>query len=227
MIKRLARKLLSPWLWDFTSAELGLGSLSWSQFGEDRLVASLFPKDHVGTYVDVGAFHPIYLSNSYAFYRRGWRGIAIDANPDVSAFFTRWRPEDKFVHAAVGTQPGMVTLRRFEVGAFNCLDEHSSSVPEQFRNEMPPVSVERRPLSSILKGCAVDQIDWFNIDCEGADVDILESNDWSRWRPSVVCVEDHSEHWQSSEVTDCLQGKAYQLRFRSGLSSVFIDRAGK
>ncbi len=33
-------------------------------------------------------------------------------------------------------------------------------------------------------------IDFLNIDAEGRDLNVLESNDWSRYRPRVIIVED-------------------------------------
>ena len=63
---------------------LGRGTFrSYSQFGEDALVNSLFRNKKYGIYVDVGAYHPILYSNTYALYRRGWRGFAIDPNPSL------------------------------------------------------------------------------------------------------------------------------------------------
>ena len=45
------------------------------QEGEDLVAARLLGDGDNGFYVDVGAHHPIGHSNTYLFYRRGWRGI--------------------------------------------------------------------------------------------------------------------------------------------------------
>src|SRR4051812_40269558 len=113
MIRRLARHFLTPWLWDYTSAEIGMGAVTWSQFGEDVLLKAIFRGRQQGTYVDVGACHPIYLSNTYALYRQGWRGIAIDANASMSEAFTKYRSGDRFIHSAVGIE-GEVTMTMFD-----------------------------------------------------------------------------------------------------------------
>jgi hypothetical protein len=125
----------------------------------------------------------------------------------------------------VGTIEGMVKLRRFEVGAFNCLEEHAAAVPDQFQRDAGTVEVARRPLASILAESELSGVDWFNVDCEGADLDILASNDWSRWNPKAVCVEDHSEEWIASDVSRYMREHGFVLRYRVGLSSVFV-RAG-
>lgn len=48
-----------------------------SQFEEDGIIAELLPQ-RCGVYVDIGAYHPISDSNTYALYQRGWHGLAID-----------------------------------------------------------------------------------------------------------------------------------------------------
>jgi len=54
-----------------TLTELGRATaLSFSQFGEDFALIHHFG-DHIGFYVDVGALHPYYASDTAAMYRRG------------------------------------------------------------------------------------------------------------------------------------------------------------
>jgi len=198
-----------------------MGAVSWSQFGEDRLIQTLFEPEHIGFFVDVGAFNPIYFSNSYGLYRKGWHGLAIDANLQMAEPFARFRPKDTFVHSAVGSHAEFVTIRMFEMGAFNCLDRYSENVPERFRGNMQNMKVPCKPLATILSGHKIGQIDFLNVDCEGMDLEILQSNDWKRWKPRVICVEDHSDEWQCSPITQYLVGCGYSVRFRAGLSSIF------
>jgi hypothetical protein len=55
----------SDWKWlRFTHA----------QPGEDIIAEALLPETR-GPQVEVGAFHPVSISNTYVPYRRGWRGI--------------------------------------------------------------------------------------------------------------------------------------------------------
>src|SRR5438045_8009791 len=72
-------------------------NLSFSQFGEDLAVLRHF-EDRVGYFVDVGAHHPIRLSNTYLLYRCGWSGINVDANPDGIELFRKKRPRDLTIH---------------------------------------------------------------------------------------------------------------------------------
>src|SRR5581483_2050578 len=82
----------------------------YSQEGEDLIASRLFDGKANGFFVDVGAHHPIRHSNTYLLYRRGWRGINIDATPGSMAAFRRLRPEDINIECLVANDP---SSRRF------------------------------------------------------------------------------------------------------------------
>jgi FkbM family methyltransferase len=222
LLKKAFRKMLTPLLWDYSSAELQCTTTSFSQFGEDVICSYLFENSFKGYNVEVGAFHPMSLSNTYAFYRKGWRGIAIDANPQVEQLFKRFRPEDEFIHTAVGCDSGSVEMYLFEDGAFNCTADQIQNVPEWIRGKRRKVIVPIKPLSEILHKNNVLKIDYLSVDCEGNDFNVLMSNDWLRWKPRVVCVEDHDLQWQQSQIAVYLQSLGYILKYRAGFSSIFV-----
>jgi FkbM family methyltransferase len=222
IVKRALRKLITPLLWDYSSAEYQCGRVSFSQFGEDVLCGFFFSRGYRGYHVDVGAFHPLLLSNTYDFYRKGWRGLCIDANPDMADLFARFRPNDKFIHSAVGAQAGSIEMALFSDGTFNCLAEHLADVPEQIRNTARRVTVPIQPLSAILAQHNIAQVDLLNVDCEGNDLKVLESNDWKRWRPKVICVEDHADNWTQSDIAQYLNSVGYVLKYRAVFTSIFI-----
>jgi hypothetical protein len=70
-------------------------------------------------YVDVGAYDPIFASNTLNLYTMGWGGINIDANPERLARFFMERPDQTNLNFAIGDTDKFVTL--YEV------DEDSSS----------------------------------------------------------------------------------------------------
>jgi FkbM family methyltransferase len=222
LIKRAVRKLITPLLWNYTSAEYQCVNIAFSQFGEDIICSYLFKDGMVGCYVDVGAFHPMSLSNTYALYRKGWRGLAIDANPDLAALFARFRPADTFIHSAVGPEQGHIEMALFEEGTFNCTVDQMDKVPERIRRNARRVTVPVHSLAAILAERKIQSVDFLNVDCEGNDLKVLQSNDWSRWKPRVICVEDHALNWQGSDIVACLNAVGYVLKFRAVFSSIFV-----
>jgi hypothetical protein len=59
---------------------------SYSQYGEDIYVAELLCGIKQGSciYIDVGANQPSQISNTYLFYRKGFRGILMEPNSELS-----------------------------------------------------------------------------------------------------------------------------------------------
>ncbi len=68
--------------------------VSYAQNGEDVVLARAFRDRREGTYVDVGAGHPVEDSVTYAFYLAGWRGVNIEPNIDLHQQLELARPED-------------------------------------------------------------------------------------------------------------------------------------
>ena len=67
---------------------------NFSQEGEDLFLINFFKDKKEGFYVDVGAFHPFRISNTYALYKKGFRGINIDISATSIDFFNFARPDD-------------------------------------------------------------------------------------------------------------------------------------
>ncbi len=59
-------------------------SINYSQTGEDAIIRTLLHETQPGIYVDVGCHHPIRYSNTLSLYLHGWRGVNIDANPQLN-----------------------------------------------------------------------------------------------------------------------------------------------
>ena len=61
----------------------------------------------------------------------------------------------------------------------------------QIMSEKKEIPVKVLPLHNILNQYAnkFDHIDILNIDVEGFDLEVVKSNDWSKFRPSVIVIE--------------------------------------
>ncbi len=201
---------------------------SYSAFGEDRLILKLVGARTDGFYVDIGCHHPIDYSNTYALYRRGWRGLAVDADPEAIAAFAHHRPEDKAIHCALGSRPGAVTLHLFNDRSMNTMDEASfrAFLAKPKKRHIGDLTVECRRLDDLLAqemppGRAID---FLNVDCEGADLDILESNDWRRFRPGLIAVEDLGldlARLEESGIYRLLRSQGYRLDSQLRLTSIY------
>lgn len=201
---------------------------SYSSFGEDRLILKFLAKQAAGFYVDVGAHAPIDYSNTYALYQRGWRGLAIDPDPQAIAAFREKRPGDIALQCAIGTSPGEVTLHLFSDRSMNTVDEtlYQRTLQNPRKRHLGDIKVMRRPLAAMLAehvpaGAAVD---FMNVDCEGVDLDVLRSNDWARFHPRLLAVEDLDldlERVTESHIFRFLRPLGYRLVSHLHYTSIY------
>ena len=156
------------------------------------ILKRVFERRDTGFYVDVGAYHPQRFSNTFLFYKRGWSGVNIDATPGSMLPFRRRRPRDINIEAAVTRDGRDVTLRLYDEPAMNSLASRESSERDGGVYE---VVAERRVKSKTLREILEQQlpggrqISFLSVDVEGLDLEVLESNDWNRFRPQYVLFE--------------------------------------
>ncbi len=164
----------------------------YSQEGEDVLIDRILSPDKVGFFVDIGAHHPIRFSNTYALYRKGWRGINVDATPGSMEMFKSLRPEDINVECAVSNGDTPMTFYMFEERALNTFDP--SLAQEYIESGCAldrTIEIKPRSLSSILKAHLPTEkhIDLLSIDVEGKELAVLHSNDWHLYGPDLIILE--------------------------------------
>lgn len=198
--------------------------ISYAQFGEDLFLTSLLGYEKTGgVYVDVGCYHPIALSNTYIFYQRGWKGVAIDANPSWANDWQKYRPLDRFVNAAVSSNVGsMVYVMNKRYPACNRL---LAEAPVSTSPDETSINVPTRPLNNILDEVLPDpQIDLLSVDCEGHDLEILQTFDFSRRKPVVIAAEDPTVRTDSA-LCAFLESRGYDCKASIGLTKIFQARA--
>jgi len=212
------------------------GKVSFSQQGEDMLLARIF-KGGAGFYVDVGAHHPLRFSNTHIFYLRGWRGINIDATPGSMAEFQRLRPRDINVEALVSDDDTPAPFFMFNEPALNTMSASLAAQRPKARDLYKvtgTVTITPRPLHRILDEFLPEgqPIDFYNIDVEGLDMNVLKSNDWQRYRPLCILVELEPQvsldGLRDHEITQYLRDQGYSAESKLGNTVVFkrLDDAG-
>jgi FkbM family methyltransferase len=201
---------------------------SYSHYGEDLVVLHLL-RDKVreprkGVYVDVGAFDPALFSNTLLLNQHGWRGINIEANPLRIERFRRMRPGDINLCAVVSDRPREVLYLHYAIEGHNRLAEPDEP-NRASATGAPPVrtdAVKAVTLAELLRPHLPDgaAIDFLNVDCEGEDLNVLRSLDWSRWQPLVAAVEAYGDA-EREAVRGFMRERGYTLVAQTILTLIF------
>ena len=162
---------------------------SFSQEGEDVFLIDFFKDKKVGFYVDVGAFHPFRISNTYALYKKGFRGINIDISATSIDFFNFARPDD--VNLNVGATDKFEKKIFFSKKNLSFHNTLSKSLAESDIQKEPfkkKFTIECKPLTKIIDNTKFSErkIDFLNIDAEGYDYQVLLGLDIKKYCPKAI-----------------------------------------
>lgn len=208
-------------------AERRARHVTYAHMGEDRIARHYLGRKHDGFYVDVGAHHPVHLSNTWLLYRRGWRGINLDPTPGSMRAFRRMRPSDINLELAIAASAGTAKFHLFEDPSLNTF---SAELAEQHAGRSRPsgiVEVRQLPLAQVLDEHVPQgqTIDFLSVDVEGLDLEVLRSNDWERHRPALVMVEDLEARdliaAASSELARFLSQQGYRPLAKTAINLLF------
>jgi FkbM family methyltransferase len=210
------------------------GQRTWSQSGEDAIIAFLLEHElHVAspTYLDIGAHHPTYLSNTYLFYTRGSRGVLVEPDPVLFEDILRVRKRDTCLNIGIGlgeardaelfvmSAPTLNTFVREEAERIAAMGFHRIE---------KVVKVPLVPVNQILAEHFQRGPEILSLDVEGLDLQILQSLDYERFRPTVVCVEtltyadDKTAH-KLPEIPAFLATKGYEIYADTRINTILVD----
>jgi FkbM family methyltransferase len=207
---------------------------SWSQCGEDLIVA--FVLDTLGVplprYLDLGAHHPYYLNNTYLFYRRGARGVNVEADPALATRLRRARPRDVTVNVGVGPQSGALQFHVMSVPTLNTFSaEEAKRYSEEAGHHIErTLVVEVRTFAQLVEAHCEGVPDFVSLDVEGLDLPVLRAIDFTRARPLVFCVEtlSYSESGQGrrvDEIDQLMHGAGYLRYADTHINTIYVDEA--
>lgn len=168
-------------------------SFTYAQEGEDMVLKRIFNNQLKGFYVDVGAHHPMRFSNTYNFYKLGWHGINIEPNPNSYNLFRKYRRKDINLNCGIATDKSNLKYYMFDEPALNTFDASvlKSRILNTPYKHTNTIHIDVVPLSDVFKQYIPEnfKIDFLSIDVEGLDLEVIKSNDWQKFRPNWVLVE--------------------------------------
>lgn len=195
----------------------------YGQIAEDVAIKRMFPKKYKGFFVDVGCFHPTKYNNTYAYYKKGWRGINIDIDRIKIKGFNWVRRGDINIAKGVSSQKG--EMKYWTNGFYslvNTLDPETAKTRDDYVESI----VETDTLTNLIDQTKYKNrpIDLLCIDAEGHDFTVLKSLDFERYDPKLIVVEAFAyklDEVMDLEITKFLTANNYNLVNWVGLSLMF------
>ena len=159
---------------------------SYSFGGCDLLIDYIFKLKKKGFYLDVGCQHPVSNNNTYLLNRRGWNGINIDLDPKNIRLFNLDRPNDINICKCISSDNSNKDLFFFHPGSpINSLEKKMV----KDKSNLILKKIKTYTLNSVLENYNIQGIDYFNLDVEGHEIEVLKNFDIKFYKPKVVSVE--------------------------------------
>lgn len=241
-IKNILSKLLPrQYLWLYADK---LIPKNFGQFGEDAVIYNHLAwlgldSNKPGAYIDIGAFHPTRGSNTFRFYKKGSRGIAIDVGVEKEAIWKTSRRRDKFINAALVPETYKEDCIKFNKSEkYGKATDHieGSGVVSELGEDKVNVAALR---PSVLEKIILNEEYWLsspwrfiNIDIEGLDQEVLLEFDLRKLIPDIIAIEHflpkHTSNWDKiSYLSSCvlvreMQNRGYCLQSICGPTLIFL-----
>jgi len=205
------------------------GSVFFGQLQEDRLIESYFPESE-GNYVDIGAGHPVLGSNTYFFYRKGWRGVTVDPIQKNISLHRLFRRKDTQIRSLIGNENSEIMFFHIEPYEYSTTD--SEIAKEVLRNPgvrlLARESLPMQQMRDLGVKANFNDATFLSVDVEGTDFDVLKSINWSEYAPRLICVESWSNNADNRiEIQNFLGEIGYEYKESAGLSHIFLHRLFK
>jgi FkbM family methyltransferase len=231
-LKKIIRRLFLP------ESQSG-----YSQFGEDLIISHLFQGLGIRkpTYLDIGANHPKFISNTYYFYERGSHGVLVEPNPRLSTKLRSVRPRDIVLEIGIGSASRTEAELYIFGGVFDGLSTFSKTEATHWETvgmkghgpisheailRVPMVPVNE-VIDSQFRGGAPNLL---SLDIEGNDLEVLMSLDFERFAPDVICVESLSydknqNGFKRTDIIEFILKKGYENYADTRVNTIFCRRA--
>lgn len=180
-----------------------------------------------GFFIEAGANNGVSASNTYYLEKHcGWTGLLIEAIPHRFVECRQARPKSTSVHCGLVSPAyekdyvelvfmDRMTMVKSENGALD-LDTHMAKARATTKHQDGLIGTKffapARTLSSILAEHGNPVVDFFSLDVEGHELEVLKGLDFSQCSPRRILVED----WDKSGVSTYLEENGYRIEERFG-----------
>ena len=211
---------------------------SYSQCGEDKIIEFLLSymgEKNIGiSYLDIGCNDYKNLSNSYSLYKKGIRGVLIDANPVYIDEIKMYRPEDIILNCGIGAKNS--EKMKFYILNTPGLDSFDLESIKEAQRQTPWIEIVDEievlvyTLDEIYEKYFASVPTIVSLDVEGLEMDILKSTNFEKYRPYIFIIETIEYREKISltnkrnDIIDFMQKNDYVEYAFTGVNSIFIDK---
>ena len=211
---------------------LPFSNFSYSQTGEDCIISFIFEVLDIKkpSYIDIGAHHPFKLNNTARFYLNGSNGINIEPNPEFHNLLKEQRSRDVNLNIGIASKKGCLKYFMLSANTLNTFSEQeANNYVERWNGKILktidiPVDTINNVINEHFDGIFPDLM---GLDVEGLEMEILESIDFSKSIPKVICLEtiEYTETGlakTNNDTVQYLESKGYYKFANTHINTILV-----
>lgn len=168
---------------------------SYSQTGEDVIIEYLFSSLKIShpTYLEIGTNQPKVCNNTYGFYKKGCKGVCIEPDIEMVKVIKHQRPKDTILNIGIGINDQASADFYLFPGLMNGWSTFSKAEADIRKSDTGlayhTLPVPLKNINTIMKDYFDPHPNFISLDVEGLDLEILQSIDFKKFKPEVICAE--------------------------------------
>ncbi len=229
-LNRIWNKLIAT-KWMFK----GVGKTSFSQVGEDRIIAYFFSSIGLKSpsYLEIGTNHPVLGNNTFGFYLAGSRGVLVEPDPSLHALIKSNRPQDVLLTSGIAlNESNAATFYIFPANysGWNTFSEEEVSVRAKMGVQIEKkITVSLQNVNDVIHSNFKETPDFISIDVEGLDEEIIRSLDFDKNAPKLLCVEtirngESSFVEKQHSLIEFICSKGYIVYADTYVNTIFVKK---
>lgn len=190
-----------------------------SQIGQSLIIDELLNGKRNGFFVEAGGFDGETYSNSLFFeLERGWNGVLIEPLPRQ---FRKLKAKNRKCFAInvciAENKPQIVKFRSSSEavlsGRDHLMDQRHRILMLSAKETSSDIFVPCFSLRTIMKALRIDKIDYFSLDIEGAEFQVLKNMHLESINVDITAfsIESNSDNNKSARIVDYLKTFNYSL----------------
>lgn len=184
---------------------------------------------------EMGGFDGTNFSNSYAFHKAlDWKGVLIEASPTNYALMVKNRPSElATIHAGICAQEQELHFVNKANGGKGAVSGFVEFAAESFKEtwwskeDIQNAEIVRcASLTTVLEEAVGPNFhfDFFSLDVEGAEYDVLMSLNFDLFSFGIIFVEaDNHNPAKNDKLRQLLASKGYKFKHHSRNSDWFVN----
>ncbi|MDC0353017.1 FkbM family methyltransferase [Candidatus Pelagibacter sp.] len=205
--------------------------ISYSQSGEDLILLKYLKYKNIekGKYLDIGAFHPRWASNTHLLHQKDFSGYCVDLDEKRLRWFrfARGNKVETICGAVSNKYEEFIKVYKFKrKSPFSLIDTTSLEHAEHFRSKgkakYEEINIKNFHINDIFN--KVGKINVLNIDIEGKDFEVIKSSNLEIVDPEIILIEDNKGYFPSIQLLDFFSKNQYHLIAICGLTKIFAKK---